>query len=320
MFVRTPLDRDGRHATLHVQAWLRNYGAAAKSHRVQAQLLDGAGREILDSEVGRIGAMAAGREKLLEARFPIAEPALWSAETPYLYTLLLSLLDAKGNTVEVESFPVGFRQVEIRDGRFMVNGKPVLLRGVNRHESDPDSGHAVSFESMVRDIELMKRHNINAVRTSHYINDPRWYDLCDRYGLYVVDEADLETHGFGYSRDDIPPRRPEWKAAFVDRAERMVERDKNHPCVVDLVARQRVRLRPQPSRHGGTDPPHRPDAPDPLRIGARIARLRRPQGRRHREHHVPALWISSARKAARRTRARSSCASTPTRWATGRAT
>ena len=232
VFIRTPLDRDCRHATLHVQARLRNYGAAAKSHRVQAQLLDGAGGKVLDAEVGRVGALAAGREKLLEARFPIAEPALWSAETPYLYTLLLTLLDSKGNTVEIESFPVGFRQVEIRGGRFLVNGKPVLLRGVNRHESDPDTGHAVSFDSMARDIEMMKRHNINAVRTSHYINDPRWYDLCNRYGLYVVDEADLETHGFGYIADDIPTRRPEWKAAFVDRAERMVERDKNQPCVV----------------------------------------------------------------------------------------
>jgi len=232
VFIRTPLDRDCRDAVLHVQAWLRNYGAAARAHRLHAQLLAGDGRPVLDAEVGRIGALAAGREKRLEARFPVSEPALWSAETPSLCTLLLTLLDAKGNTVEVESFPVGFRQVEIRDGRFLVNGKPVLLRGVNRHESDPDTGHAVSFESMVRDIELMKRHNVNAVRTSHYINDPRWYDLCNRYGMYVVDEADLETHGFGYSRDDIPPRRPEWRAAFVDRAERMVERDKNQPCVV----------------------------------------------------------------------------------------
>ena len=232
VFIRTPLDRDCRHATLHVQARLHNYGAAARAGRVRAQLLAATGRAILDAEVGRVGALAAGREKLLEARFPVAGPALWSAEAPNLYTLLLMLLDAKGNTVEVESFPVGFRQVEIRDGRFLINGKPVLLRGVNRHESDPDSGHAVSFESMVRDIELMKRHNINAVRTSHYINDPRWYDLCNRYGLYVVDEADLETHGFGYSRDDIPPRAPEWKAAFVDRAERMIGRDKNQPCVV----------------------------------------------------------------------------------------
>jgi beta-galactosidase/beta-glucuronidase len=232
VFIRTPLDRDCRHAALRVQAQLHNYGAAARAYRVQAQLLAGNGRAVLDAEVGRLGLLAAGREKLLDARFSVAEPALWTAETPNLYTLILSLLDARGNAVEVESFPVGFRQVEIRGGRFLINGKPVLLRGVNRHESDPDAGHAVTLESMVRDIKLMKRHNINAVRTSHYINDPRWYDLCDRYGLYVVDEADLETHGFGYTRDDIPPRAPEWKAAFVDRAERMVERDKNHPSVV----------------------------------------------------------------------------------------
>ena len=120
----------------------------------------------------------------------------------------------------------------IRDRQFLVNGRPIKFRGVNRHESHPDYGHAVPYASMLEDILLMKRHNINAVRTSHYCNDPRWFELCDRYGIYVIGEADLEAHGFGYDDADIPARNPAWREAFVDRAERMVERDKNHACIV----------------------------------------------------------------------------------------
>ena len=263
--------------------------------------------------------LAAGREKLLDARFPVAEPALWSAETPNLYTLLLTLLDAKGNTVEVESFRVGFRQVEIRDGRFLVNGGPVTPRGVNRHESIPTSATRCRIESMVRDIELMKRHNINAVRTSHYPNDPRWYDLCDRYGLYVIDEADLETHGFGYTRDDIPPRAPEWKAAFLDRAERMVERDKNHPCVVIWSLGNESGF--GPNHHAMAEWIRRTDPTRPIHYErSATPRATTAPGVGHRERHVPARGFPPASRAARRTRARSSCASTPTPWATGRAT
>jgi beta-galactosidase/beta-glucuronidase len=135
--------------------------------------------------------------------------------------------------VEVERFDVGFRSVEIKDGVFLVNGRPVKLQGVNRHETHPDLGHAVSLESMVQDIVLMKQHNVNAVRTSHYIDDPRWLDLCDRYGIYVVDEADLECHGMGVVGDmNGLSNDPLWKDAYLDRAIRMVERDKNHACVV----------------------------------------------------------------------------------------
>ncbi len=114
----------------------------------------------------------------------------------------------------------------------LLNGVPLELRGVNRHDFHPDLGYAVTPEAMVQDIVLMKQHNINTVRTSHYPNNPRWLDLCDRYGLYVIDEADLETHGFGYDSPDIPARRPEWREAFMDRARRMVERDKNHPSII----------------------------------------------------------------------------------------
>ncbi|MBU4285728.1 MAG: hypothetical protein KKD76_02365, partial [Verrucomicrobia bacterium] len=163
---------------------------------------------------------------------PVSAPAKWTAETPVLYTLVCTLRAPDGSVAEVAAVRIGFRQVEIRNRQLWINGVPVKLKGVNRHEFDPDTGYAVSLESMVRDIVLMKQHNINTVRTSHYPDDPRWYDLCDRYGLYVIDEADQEAHGFGYEAPTIPSRQPDWQEAFVDRAIRLVERDKNHPSVI----------------------------------------------------------------------------------------
>jgi beta-galactosidase len=126
---------------------------------------------------------------------------------------------------------VGFRRVEIRDGQLLVNGRPVLIKGVNRHEHDPDRGHAITVDSMLQDIRLMKRHNINAVRTSHYPNQPAWYDLCDQHGIYLVDEANIESHGMGYG-DKSLAKNPDWLPAHLDRTQRMVERDKNHPSVI----------------------------------------------------------------------------------------
>ncbi len=162
----------------------------------------------------------------LEAK--VKNPAKWTAETPNLYTLVLTLNDENGNVVEADSCQIGFRKIEIRDGQFLVNGQPIRLRGVNRHEIDPDTGHAISEARMVQDITLMKQANINAVRTCHYPDDPRWYDLCDRYGLYVLDEANICTHGTrGFLAND-----PSWTGAFLDRAQRMAERDKNHPSVI----------------------------------------------------------------------------------------
>lgn len=162
----------------------------------------------------------------LEARLPGVRP--WSAEAPNLYSLVLSLCDPQGKTVEVLSCKIGFRTVEIRDGSLLVNGKKLRLRGVNRHELDPDRGHTLSRKRMENDIRLMKQANINAVRTCHYPDDPLWYQLCDQYGLFVMDEADIETHGLrgGLASD------PRWALAFLDRTVRMAERDKNHPSVI----------------------------------------------------------------------------------------
>ncbi|MBQ9431338.1 MAG: NPCBM/NEW2 domain-containing protein [Kiritimatiellae bacterium] len=162
---------------------------------------------------------------------PVASPKLWSAETPNLYTLVLALRDKSGKLQEAIPQNVGFRDVVLKNSQILVNGQPVLFKGVNRHEMDPDHGYAVPLERMVEDIKIMKRNNINAVRTCHYPNDPRWYDLCDRYGLYVIDEANLETHGLAdNSRNPVVD--PHFREAALDRVMGMVERDKNHPCVV----------------------------------------------------------------------------------------
>jgi len=167
-----------------------------------------------------------------DCSFKVENPQLWSAETPNLYELVLTT-SANGKLLEAECIRIGFRTVEIRGVELFVNGKSIKIKGVNRHDTHPDMGHTVSIEDMERDIFQMKRHNINTIRTSHYPNDPRLLDMCDKYGMYVIDETDLEVHGFAplgnYS--EIAGL-PEWKDAFVDRMERMVMRDKNHPSII----------------------------------------------------------------------------------------
>lgn len=165
-----------------------------------------------------------------EFALPVREPRQWSAETPHLYRLTVSLLDEQGALIECEGYDVGFRRVEISGGLLRVNGKPILIRGANRHEHDPASGHAIDVAGMERDLLLMKQHNFNAVRCSHYPNHPAFYRLCDRLGLYVVDEANLETHGM------TPMNRlsndPAWSNAFLERITRLVSRDFNHPSII----------------------------------------------------------------------------------------
>jgi beta-galactosidase len=161
----------------------------------------------------------------------VTNPLKWTAETPNLYKLLLILKDQEGRTLEVIPVNVGFREVEIKGGHLLINGQKVLFKGVNRHEIDPDRGQAITVDGMIRDIVLMKQFNINAVRTSHYPNHPAWYDLCDKFGIYLIDEANIESHGMGYGERSLA-KNPEWLDAHLDRTIRMVERDKNHPSVV----------------------------------------------------------------------------------------
>ena len=232
--VRTTFDSSYRDAVLALCVVLANSGSdAAAGLKVSGRLLDASGRVVVDFPVGDSIQLDSGAETRLAVDAPIPAPAKWSAEEPNLYTLLVCLTGADGAVQQVQRQSVGFRQIESVGGQVLVNGVPITIQGVNRHDTHPDLGHAVSFESMVKDVTLMKQHNINAVRTSHYPNDPRWLDLCDRYGLYVVDEADLECHGFGISGDlSQLSKDPAWEAAFIDRARRMVERDKNHPSII----------------------------------------------------------------------------------------
>ncbi|MCX6271554.1 MAG: DUF4981 domain-containing protein [Bacteroidetes bacterium] len=156
----------------------------------------------------------------------------WSAELPNLYTLVINLKDENGKLLESLRSTVGFRTVAIVDGQLLVNGKPILIKGVNRHEHDPLTGHVISKERMEQDVRLMKECNINTVRTCHYPDDPYWYELCDKYGLYVIDEANIESHGMGYTPERTLGNNPAWWEAHKDRMLRMIGRDKNHPSVI----------------------------------------------------------------------------------------
>ena len=233
--LKCDLDESYRDADLFATARIHNYGDTAVWYpHVELHLLDAQGRPVQQSPfmTEKSISIAPGAESVLPLKGHVADPAKWSAEHPNLYTVVLVLKDRSGKVLEYLSSRFGFREMEIRGRQLLVNGQPVLIKGVNRHEHDPDWGHYVTEASMRKDIVLMKRHNINAVRTSHYPDDPRWYELCDEYGLYIIDEANIESHGMGYKPDVTLANRPEWKKAHLDRIVRMVERDKNHPCVI----------------------------------------------------------------------------------------
>ncbi len=234
-FLRADLDAQHRDATFHVTARVHNYGSSsAEPHTVEVSLLDAAGATVGGRPLitGSTTGLAAGDEGLIEMKAEVVDPLKWSSEKPHLYTVLLALKNASGRVLEVERASFGFREVEIRDAQVFVNGVSIKLKGVNRHEHHPDTGFTLSTEDMVRDIELIKQANMNTVRTSHYPNDPRWYALCDRYGLYLLDEANMETHGLSYGLNRLPGSLPEWRAASVDRMASVMQRDKNHPSVI----------------------------------------------------------------------------------------
>lgn len=242
--VRTlPVSTDYQDFILQIDPQFSIYrGMTGKGTTLQGVLKDASGREIatlkgdvedildLEHKAGRMNEWypQRGPRKLGRMSATIKSPKRWTAETPYLYKLHLTLLTAEGEVIEQVEQSVGFRSVEIRNGQLLVNGAPVRFRGVNRHEHDPRTARVMSEERMLQDILLMKQANINAVRTSHYPNVSRWYELCDSLGLYVMDEADIEEHGLRGTLASTP----DWHAAFLDRAVRMAERDKNHPSIV----------------------------------------------------------------------------------------
>ena len=234
--VRTDLDDDHDDATLWVEFSGTQYAAhpaADNGNRpdIRIELVDSAGETVAEKTLNRVP-FAVGEPTRTHTELAVDSPAKWTAETPNLYTLLVSLVSG-GAPIEVQSHRVGFREISIDDrGRFLVNGKPVLMRGVNRHEHEPETGHAVTMEGMLGDIRIMKQNNFNAVRTCHYPNHPVWYQLCNEHGLYVVDEANIESHGIGYKPDETLANKAEWTDAHLDRFRRMVVRDRNHPSIV----------------------------------------------------------------------------------------
>ncbi|GIE95410.1 glycoside hydrolase family 2 TIM barrel-domain containing protein [Paractinoplanes rishiriensis] len=222
-YLTTDLDDQYRDATLTARV---DVAGPAGGYTVRANLRDPSARTVTTAEAdGEAGAQVA-------LSVPVRNPAKWSAEDPNLYALVLQLVGADGTVLHTASQPVGFREVEVRDKQILVNGKRILVKGVNRAETDPDTGRYNTRERQRSDVTLMKRLHLNAVRTSHYPSDPYLYRLADRHGLWVDDEVDIETHNHENCPSNCLASRPEWQKAFADRFQAMVERDKNHPSVI----------------------------------------------------------------------------------------
>jgi beta-galactosidase len=220
-------NNDCGKALLKVKALIKNQDKQiSASQQLEVNVLDPEGKTVF-TQTQASGKIKAGNEITLILESEILNPQLWSAEKPNLYCVVLSLKDENGNETEAMSSKFGFRHIEIKNKRVYINNRQVFFRGVNRHDTHPQFGKAIPVESMIQDILLMKQHNINTVRTSHYPNDPKMYALFDYYGLYIMDEADLENHG-NHSISDMKS----WQPAFLDRITRVVQRDRNHPSVI----------------------------------------------------------------------------------------
>ena len=238
--VRTTEEKNGWLLAINPQFSVYN-GETGEGYRLVATLMDGktslncdtvAVNETIDLEhkAARMNEWfpQRGHRKFERMTMTVAKPKLWTAEEPNLYSLRLELQDAAGRNIETTSLQVGFRQINIRNGQLLINGQAIKIRGVNRHEHDPYTARVMTDERMKQDLQLMKEAHINAVRLAHYPNCPRWYELCDSVGMYLMDEADCETHGLRGTLASTP----DWADAFLDRAIRMAERDKNHPSVI----------------------------------------------------------------------------------------
>ncbi len=235
-FVQPDLGHYYKNGYLNITANIHNYSKDFdKAPSITAYLYDSKGNLIGNGPLvegkPRIPLMA-GTDGIVHMHVEVDNPAKWSAETPNLYTVVLVLKNAAGKTLEVAKTETGFRKIQIIDGQFMVNGKPVKLKGVDFHEHDPEHGRAMDYKWILKDVRLMKKLNINAVRMSHYPHDPRYYPLFDKYGIYVIDETNLESHGASWGVERLPGSDPEWTHAVLDRVSSMLARDKNHPSVV----------------------------------------------------------------------------------------
>ena len=234
-FAQAELDSEYRHARLQVRMDIINYGRhTARPHTANVELVDAQGRTVAVRPAlkATLDALDGAAEQTVYVQGHVDNPKKWTAETPNLYTLLLTLVDEQGEVVEKISHNFGFRAIEIKNKQLLVNGKPIYIKGVNLHAHDPYLGKTVPLSRMIQDIEVMKQHNVNAVRTAHYPQAPAFYALCDEYGLYVVNEANVESHGVGFNPQRTLADKPQWKGAHVDRIMSMVHRDKNHPSVI----------------------------------------------------------------------------------------
>ncbi|MBI9063321.1 MAG: DUF4981 domain-containing protein [Marinilabiliaceae bacterium] len=234
-FARSEFDADYKNAEINVTTYIHNYADSAyfRSH-LELDLVDAKGNYYKQSPLtDHLTVMIfPENESVVHLKHKVVNPRKWSAEDPYLYKAILTLKDDDGNVIERVSTDFGFRDVKVVDGELLVNGQPIYIKGVNRHEHDPVTGRAVSHERMLQDVLIMKQNNINTVRLAHYPNDPYFYELCNKYGLYVIDEANIESHEIGYEPSKTLANKLEWREAHVDRIRRMVERDKNHPSVI----------------------------------------------------------------------------------------
>jgi beta-galactosidase len=228
--VITDLDQAYTDAFLDLKLFVKNYSASAgKDLSVNVILTDASSNKVLEKKLS-ISSVGAGKESVLKLRELVKNPLKWTAETPNLYVLTMELSGASGEVLEAVSSKIGFREVELKNGQLLFNGKAIDIKGTNRHEFDMYNGRTLTRELMVRDIMLMKRNNINAVRTCHYPDNPEWYSLCDEYGLYVMDEANIESHELWADLKYYIAEKPEWKAAWVDRGISMANATKTIPA------------------------------------------------------------------------------------------
>lgn len=239
LFARGDLDETCTDGQLNIQATIGCVDERLDEYTFEVELYDRDGVKVISlEEPQNCNAIPTGRNvgnyakedhsnNIFDLSMDVPSPAKWTAETPNLYTVIAVLRDNNGKVIETTSTRIGFRRIEIKNKELLINGKAVLIKGVNRHDHDGKTGKTVSRETMIKDIKLLKQFNFNAVRTAHYPNDSMWYDLCDEYGIYVMDEANVEAHAFYNS----VCRDPRYANAFLDRVMRMVHRDKNHACI-----------------------------------------------------------------------------------------
>lgn len=232
-FAIADLDNNYRNGLFSMDVNVRNFReSAAANYSVEVMLAEEDGKTIFTKKLS-VPQISAGGEQKVSFNQSVSNPKQWSAEFPNLYDLFVTLKDGSGKSVEMTAIKTGFRKVEMKNGQVWINGTPIIIRGTNLHEHHPVTGHTIDQATRLQDIRIMKQHNFNAVRTSHYPQSPELYKLCDKYGLYVIDEANIEAHDLdGFDRSRHPSVIEDWLGQHMDRTQRMVERDKNFPSII----------------------------------------------------------------------------------------